>query len=303
MNNAMLLQDAMGMLDEAIIDKAANTYVTKRRVSRWPGIIAAAAAVVALVILMTSPVHRPGEQILNAKNYAIYHTDGVYTIHGGSGGSVGGSNDVVDDCQIVQQIKFPGLSDMRRIIFEGQLSDRALGIMRVFPKSKSGGVLLFDPNNMQDIMVPDDIHVNKLIIWYGCAYQFGFSNDTLSGSLTYSVRNDSKTMAEDKVQKEEHNVVILSVTHDPERNATETVFQYVSSQHIWKQVVYSVTQGDKSVTFVEEYWNGAEQQVPGKIDFWGTDNGNYFFGTFRNMTERPSLEYLMQFGLKPYEED
>ena len=302
MTNAQLLQDAFGLVDDAIIDKAANTYVAKRRVSRWPVIVAAAAAAVALVFLMTSPIHHPGERILSAKNYAIYHTDGVYTIHGGSGGSVGGSSGVVDDCQMVQQIKFSGLSDMRRIIFEGQLSDRALQIMRVFPKSKSGGVLLFDPDNMQDIVVPDDIHVNNLIIWYGCAYQFELSNDVLSGTLTYDVVDDSETRAEDMIW-EGKNAENLSVTYDPERDATVTVFGSDNSESAWKQIVYTQTAGNKTVTFVEKYMKGANQEVPDSIHFWGTDNNNYFYGWFSNIKERPSLDYLMQFGLKPYEEE
>ena len=302
MTNAQLLQDAFGLVDDAIIDKAANTYVTKRRVNKWPARVAVAAAVIALVILIASSVHHPGERILEAKYYAIYNTNGEYALEGGLS-TIGGGNNGMSVAEPSKPVRFMGLSNMRRIIFEGQLSDHALLVMRGFPRSKYGGVLLFDPNNMQDIVVPEGTQVDGLITWYGCAYQFKFSNDTLSGSLTYSVRNDSKTMAENMIQKEEHNVVILSVIHDPERNATETVFQYVSSQHIWKQVVYSVTQGNKTVTFVEEYWNGAEQQVPGRIDFWGTDNGHFFSGTFRNMTERPELEYLMQFGLKPYEDE
>ena len=175
--------------------------------------------------------------------------------------------------------------------------------MKGFKKAKYGGILLFDPNNMQDILVPEGTRVSELITWYGCAYQFEFSNETLSGSLTYDTIDDSESMAERNIQKEEHGVTVLSQTFDPERNATETVFQYVSSQRVWKQVVYTVTQGDKSVTFVEDYWNGAEQQVPDSIDFWGTDNGNFFYGSFHNMTERPSVEYLMQFGLKPFEEE
>ena len=300
MTNAQFLQDAFGLIADDIVDKAANTYVSGR-VSRWPAAIAAAAAVIVVVLLIASPLIRSGDQILKTKYYAIYNSDGVYTMRGGLSDSAAG--DGHHACMPASFVKFAGLSDMRRIIFEGELSDRALRIMKGFKKAKYGGILLFDPNNMQDILVPEGTRVNGLITWYGCAYQFEFSNETLSGSLTYDIVDDSESLAERYIQKEEHGITVLSQTFDPERNATETVFQYVSSQHVWKQVVYTVTQGDKSVTFVEDYWNGAEQQVPGSIDFWGTDNGNFFYGSFHNMTERPSVEYLMQFGLKPFEEE
>ena len=300
MNNGILLQDAFGLIDDAIVDKAANTYVS-RRVSRWLGVVAAAVAVILLVMLIASPVLLSGERILKTRYYSIYNADGVYTLRGGLGDSPVGDGSPTSIP--VTYVKFAGLSDMRRIIFEGQLSGKALRIIKGFPKAKHGGILLFDPNNMQDIVVPEGTRVSGLITWCGCAYQFEFSNETLSGTLTYDLIDGSETKSENTIRREDDIATVLSQSYDPERNATETVFQSVVSQHVFKQVVYTVTQGNKTVTFVEDYSDGADQQVPGVIDFWGTDNGNYFYGRFENMTERPAVEYLMQFGLKPYEEE
>lgn len=302
MNNAMLLQDAMGLVDEAIIDKAANTYVTKRRVSRWPGVIAAAAAVVALVILIASSVHTPGEKILQTTHYAIYSKDGVYTIEGGLS-TIGGGNIGMSPAIPANPVRFSGLSDMRKRIFEGQLSDRALHLMRGFPRSEYGGILLFDPNNMQDIVVPEGTWVNGLITWNGCSYTFHFSNDILSGSLTYSVLDDSESRAERWIADSAGNFERMSTYQDPERNATVTVWEDLQYQRMRKQIVYTHTVGNKTVTFVETYRDGARQEAPNSIQFWGTDNGNYFYGDMSGMKERPSLEYLMEFGLKPFVEE
>lgn len=299
MTNAQLLQDAFGLIDDAIVDKAANTYVSKRA-SRWPGIVAAAAAVIVVVLLIGSPLIRSGDRILKTRYYSIYNADGVYTMRGGlGGGSVGGGSSAAMPPSFVQ---FAGLSDMRRIIFEGELSDRALRIMKGFRKAKYGGILLFDPNNMQDIVVPEGTRLSGLITWYGCAYRFEFFDDTLIGSLTYDTIDDSEARAERYIRKEEPGRIVLSQTFDPERNATETVFQNDYNGHIFKQVVYTATQGEKTVTFVERYGD-IDQQVPSQIDFWGTDNGNFFYGYFLSIQERPSVEYLMQFGLKPFEEE
>ncbi len=299
MNNAMLLQDAMGMLDEAIIDKAANTYVTKRRVSRWPGVIAAAAAVVALVILIVSSIHPRGEKILQAKYYTIYNNDGIYSMDGGLSEGSDGLNAAIPG----HPVRFMGLSDLRKRIFEGQLSDRALHLMRGFPRSKYGGILLFDPNNMQDIVVPEGTWVNGLITWYGCSYSFHFSNDILSGSLTYSVLDDSGSRTEKWIAESAGDFERMSVHHDPERNATVTVWEDLKNQNSRKQIVYTHTVGNKTVTFVEKYYDSEKQKIPNSIVFWGTDNGHYFYGSLSGMTERPSLEYLMEFGLKPFVEE
>ena len=299
MNNAMLLQDAMGLIDEAIIDKAANTYVTKRRDSRWPGVIAAAAAVVALVILIVSSIHPRGEKILQARYYAIYNNDGIYSMDGGLSEGSDGLNAAIPG----HPVRFMGLSEMRRIIFEGQLSDNALRAMKSFKRARNGGILLFNPNHMQDIVVPEDMWVNGLVTWLGYKYSFSFENDEMSGSLTYCVIDESQECAEREINKAEKNIVILSATHDPERNATVTVFQNTKNQRIWKQIVYTHTAGNKTITFVENYHDGAEQEMPNSIKFWGTDNGNYFYGDMSGMKERPSLEYLMEFGLKPFVEE
>jgi hypothetical protein len=299
MNNARLLQDAMGLIDEAIIDKAANTYVTKRRVSRWPGIIAAAAAVVALVILIVSSIHPRGEKILQAKYYTIYNNDGIYSMDGGLSEGSDGLNAAIPG----HPVRFMGLSEMRRIIFEGQLSDNALRAMKSFKRARNGGILLFNPNHMQDIVVPKDMWVNGLVIWLGYKYSFSFENDEMRGSLTYCVIDESQECAEREINKAEKNIVILSATHDPERNATVTVFQNTKNQRIWKQIVYTHTAGNRTITFVENYHDGAEQEMPNSIKFWGTDNGNYFYGDMSGMNERPSLEYLMEFGLKPFVEE
>jgi hypothetical protein len=298
MNNAMLLQDAMGLVDEAIVDKAANTYASKRH-SRWPGVVAAVAAILALVIFGASMI-RPSEIVLDADYYKIRKADGIYVMNTGLPGLGYGS---LSESRPPELIKFESLADMRRIIFGGQLSDRAVRISKSFKRAKRGGILLFDPNNMQDIVVPEDMFVDGLIIWQGYCYSFSFGNDALGGSLYYSCIDGSQNLAEKEIQIEEHGVTILSVTHDAKRNATETVFQAVSSQHVWKQIVYTVTEGTKTVTFVENYWDSAKQEVPNRIIFWGTVDGNFFHGNLFGMKERPSLEYLMQFGLKPFVEE
>ena len=298
MTNAMLLQDAMGLIDEAIIDKAANTYVTKRRVSKWPGIVAAAAAIIALVILIASRIHLPGAVYFESDLYKIYITDGVYSMEAG----VGGADNGTSASKPAGGVKFTSLSEMRRIIFEGELSESAMKATLNFPRTERGEVLLFDPNNMQDIQVPEDMWVSGLILWMGYGYSFNFENDRLSGSLDYYVIDESQKYAEQKINSVSSNLEVLSETLDPERNAVVTVYRNTKNQRENKQIVYTHSTDNKTVTFVENYNGGAEQEVPYDIVFWGTENGNFFRGSLYFMTERLSLEYLMQFGLKPFEE-
>ena len=115
--------------------------------------------------------------------------------------------------------------------------------------------------------------------------------------------DDSESQAERWIVDSAGNFERMSTYQDPERNATVTVWEDLQDQSTRKQVVYTHTVGNKTVTFVEIYWDGADQEMPDSIKFWGTDNGNYFYGGLSGMKERPSLEYLMEFGLKPFVEE
>ena len=73
------------------------------------------------------------------------------------------------------------------------------------------------------------------------------------------------------------------------------VYYYKSSNDEYKRVCYVLEQGDKTLNIVEIHQ--LNETYPICIDIMGKQNGEYFHVDF--MTEdRPSVEYLLEFGLK-----
>lgn len=101
------------------------------------------------------------------------------------------------------------------------------------------------------------------------------------------------------------HIQLISQEEEPERDAI--VYHYWTGVATQKKIHYKIVDGSKTIYIQEEYnlsvhdnITPISETVPYGINFWGMDNGAYFYGVILDSMERPSVEWLSSFGLEPY---
>lgn len=68
-----------------------------------------------------------------------------------------------------------------------------------------------------------------------------------------------------------------------------------------KQIYYVITTSEKTLHIFETY-DAASNVAPDSIDIPGEQQGEYFDVYISNFEERPTVEWLLEFGIKEYGE-
>jgi hypothetical protein len=103
---------------------------------------------------------------------------------------------------------------------------------------------------------------------------------------------------------DKRNFTLLSTESAEDRNAT--VVTHISGVYDGirerKTVYYTLKDSNKEVFVCEDY-SYAEDEVPYFIEMYGTENGvNYRVSFAVEGQDRPSVEFLMSFGVREYVE-
>ncbi len=207
-------------------------------------------------------------------------------------------------------IRFPtfsSIAEMRQGILSGSFTKENL--FALTRASANGKIEICDLDNLFHCTTPSDFRINK-IMWGGKYYQFNLTNIS-GGSLQGSVRCLDKETYTNRFNNEymdflsNPNVTVTGQEKIEDRSAT--VYYTTTDLAKLKRICYQLQEGDKHLYIREEYLLehysiplSTSSTVPVRIYIWGTDNSGYFYGGFRDFSERPSVEWLFQFGLTPY---
>lgn len=231
--------------------------------------------------------------------YYITSEDGQYTLTLKTPLSVLGSC-----CSTSVYPKFTSISEMQQGIIRGPLSEYELCSL----SRGATGIEICDPNHLYEFTAPDEFDL-KYIAWRGKSYDCHLMGETAWGGIdcynkedyTESFNNGYKDFLSNP------NITITEQINSSDRLAT--VYYGHTAVAEEKFVCYELRVGDKKMYIQEEYLLKIEDgrlpvssEVPSCIHFWGTENGGYFHGLFHDFTQRPSVRWLSQFGITPYEE-
>jgi hypothetical protein len=232
---------------------------------------------------------------------------------GNSAESSGGSSSIGG----VQELDIPtfsNLSQMKTAIEQGKFTESQIKAIKTYKKDASGKIKICDLNNLYDATVPDGFG-REYIAWNGTSYNMDYVHEN---GITFMGVDIFDLASYEKSYKEEFSKVsqkyALSTT-EPERNAE--VYVGTPGKVTYKYVRYTIVDGNKTLNVLEIYYVGVREgvanpeiytqyiceDVPNNIRIWGEQDGVKFTVGLWYPKERPSMEYLSQFGLTAYVEE
>ena len=206
-----------------------------------------------------------------------------------------------DDQELARHIYFCTVEEMINDIQTGNFSDKEMEILTEFSRDENGMVKICDISSLYVAEYPSTFSTHR-IVWGGMYYYFSLgtggsgphANLDLIDKETYESKIDFFSNFDENPLIEE-----ISVSSDPERNAV--VYDYVTSfGDKFKLLFYAIGEGTDLLYIAETYAMEDSDIVPGDISIWGQSEGKYFDVYINRLQERPSVEWLSQFGIREY---
>ena len=206
----------------------------------------------------------------------------------------------------VASIGFDSIEEFVSTLKNGKLSDDQLAIAnRAFKKDSTGKIIVCDVSNIRVPVCPNEFDCMG-VEWSGELYSYHLESG--SGEFAY-YHYLSKDAYEYQYENDYLNffskdTVSLEKTVDS-KEATE--YYYSTATGDMKKVRYSVTNGDTLLYVDETYRLRMEDDslqisdtVPYRITIYGSAPNGYFRVEAYDLEDKPTLEWLMKFGIKIY---
>ena len=204
--------------------------------------------------------------------------------------------------------QFTSIGQMQQEIITGPISKHELFALCLPSQSENGEIEICNPNKLYECTAPDEFDL-EYITWYRTDYTFYLAGDN-ANSLISCYDEESYTASFNNHYKEfllDSPETLTKQTWTPNRFAT--VYYCNTGVAKLKYICYEISAGHKKMYIQEEYVLERQKgdvpvsdKVPNYVQFWGVEKGGYFEGLLYDLTERPSVEWLSQFGLVPYKD-
>ena len=292
--------NAMGYLGEGIIAEAMEDKIQRKPI-RWQKWVAVAACLAVLVgLLYGMSLDSRATVVVDREKYEIWEYEGSFSLNVAdsirkkvASGSNGGF------AIAPEHIYFDSVQEMRTTILEGKFTEDQLIIMqKYFSKNSMGEIVLFDLNNMCDIVLPEGVEL-KEITFYGANYCFDFQGSGLTGHLNLASK-ETLEWNEKAYNPERMMHKVVKVEEDPARNAK--IYYIEGNMGVRKHTTYTVS--TEYGTFrVCECDSILGTDIFASIHFWGEYKGSCFVGTIRAPFKQLPSDWFQNFGLKPFVEE
>lgn len=202
-------------------------------------------------------------------------------------------------------INFDSLEQLKNTIINNNFTDRQLDIIRRdFVDKDTKKIQICNPNKLFQVVYPEKFEVTKFI-WKGLTYAWILDNEESSLSMSYITKErfDSSYKQDYSGFNEMQNVIKTEIIDD--RNST--ISYYTTDAGEFKRVCYKLEQGEKTLYIAEKYClkgyteytkNNVSHDIPKSIIILGEQENEYFRVFLAEVEQRPSIEYLLEFGLR-----
>ena len=215
-------------------------------------------------------------------------------------------SDETDEQKLARSIRFETIEEMKNDFETGNFSERELEIISEWREEDEEKVQICNLSSLYTARCPSDLTVSS-IGWYGgdgYLITMRADADGPKALMSYGVTPEYNEERIELYSNYEENprITVKAVSFDLERNAT--IYEYITSviEREYKLIVYSIGEGTEMLYVVETYDVMSNDEVPSSIEIYGQEQGKYFRLDITNLQERPSVEWLSQFGLKEYAE-
>lgn len=205
--------------------------------------------------------------------------------------------------QIDHTIYFGSVNEMMTDIKTGNFTEEELYYISQYPKDDLGRVQVCNFDNFLVPTAPAPLKLRN-ICWNGLwfTYILGCEGD----NAVYTMLLDTKEQYEETIDfnanfASKTTCTVHSQTIEEDRNATATYYTNALGQQS-KAVYYTIGEDNNVIHILEDYVLNGEIYELAYISLACSDNGKYFHYFSTTETERPSVEWLSQFGLREYVE-
>lgn len=292
---------ALGYIHEDLIHAVLENQRMKKQIA-WKKWAAVAACIVVLLGITSFAFKRdPARMVTENDIYAIMDNDGTYTLRfheplpdkdkgNANLSSPGGT-----------YVNFDTVAKMKEAIETGNFSKQQLDTIRNRFARKDGEILSVNTNKLYEAALPEEMEATK-VTWNGQTYNFRIESnydDAVSGTLMFETKDRHNTHKEDMMKFMEINKDVVQYKED-DRDAT--VYEYTSAFGISMRIIIYTLQTDGKTVMVHETYrmSGTEAKFQG-VWLCGEQDGAYFYADIEG-DSRPSVEWLLSIGLKPYTE-
>ena len=201
-------------------------------------------------------------------------------------------------------LTFASLDELKDTIINEKFTDGQLNVIRRdFTNKDTKKIQICNPNKLYQAVYPEKYEATMLV-WKGLTYGWVFDDKEISSisyitkeRFDYSYKQDFSDFTE---------MQTVSKTEKIE-DRDSTVTYYTTTEGEFKQVCYEVEQGEKTLHVAEVYYlkgyseyikNNISLDVPNRITILGEQKNEYFRVFLSKLEQRPSEEYLLEFGLR-----
>lgn len=314
--NGEILFEAFADIDEGFIDESFPSKTAKRIRMLKIGI---AAALVALVLIPLN-MFRENTSKGTTPYYDVYLDNGKYYLQFPdiplSVGAFKNHHQIIHPTKPTtdiynflytsiiaypNSISFETVSELRDDFQNKKFTDDELQVLRRKAECAGGRIPIPNLSALYEPALPDDLKPIE-VIWSGEEY-YGFELNYFDpvyhyGSFTilseasyqniYDCRYDPTY-----VPKYATNTLVLTTA---ERNATIYLFTAKNGRES-KSIHYKLTNPAGGELLINENYADPNDTIPYSIHILGQQDENYFTVTISNLSQRPSVEWLSEFGL------
>ena len=201
-------------------------------------------------------------------------------------------NDLV--CEPAPAIYFSSMKEMKSDIQKGKFTEEELKeLSRFTHRDERGAIVICNLDDLYQPIYPSDLDLT--VVWRGPKYHWAFrEGDSYRGLFTAEPRDED--IFTERENPETYWVPNNSVTYVSDRNAT--VINYAGyGDHTSEIICYRIEAEDK-ILLVEEFHDLTVNTY--EVNIYGKQGDQYFYISFLDPPERPSVEWLSQFGIQKY---
>lgn len=220
-----------------------------------------------------------------------------------------------EDCLIFEYPCFSTLTEMREAIVTGTISEKEMQtVFNTANRCEDGSIEICNVDKLYECVLPAELSV-KHIIWTGIMYDYRVSGSIASGSFICLNETDYQDNIDSQYKDFLDNEQLIITKQEYEEDRSAVVYHYTGERSNGKYICYEIGTGDKRIIVQEVYRFGVgkealttddttlvSDEVPDNVRLWITDGSGYASVLLNGFSERPSVEWLSQFGLREYVE-
>ena len=200
-------------------------------------------------------------------------------------------------------LNFTSLDELKDTIINEKFTDGQLNVIRRdFTNKDTKKIQICNPNKLYQAVYPEKYEATMLV-WKGLTYGWVFDNSygninyITKERFDYSYKQDFSDFTEMQTVSKTENI--------EDRDSTVTYYTTVAGE--FKRVCYKLEQGEKTLYVAEKYClegytdytkNNVSLDIPKSITILGEQENEYFRIYLSKLEQRPSEEYLLEFGLR-----